>query len=155
MHWSFHWNIEKENNFFKKLLIVELNEIWTHLHNHRIFPLWMGFDYESKMYYRFIIIYQNMGVVCFFFQNRQQCLNVAVCLRSLRVRTAEKKNIPRPSRELMSCKKNTINFIFFIFHISLNFQVTDPYHIRITLVNWSGLIRNRHGTNGYSQSFSF
>ena len=30
---------------------------------------------------------------------------VAVCLRSLRVRTAEEKNIPRPSRELMSCKK--------------------------------------------------
>ena len=29
---------------------------------------------------------------------------VTVCLRSLRVRTAEEKDIPRPSRELMSCK---------------------------------------------------
>ena len=29
---------------------------------------------------------------------------VAVYLRSLRIRAAEEKNIPRPSRELMNCK---------------------------------------------------
>ena len=29
---------------------------------------------------------------------------VAVCLRSLRIRAAEEKNIPRPSKELMSSK---------------------------------------------------
>ena len=34
----------------------------------------------------------------------QQQLSVAVYLRSLRIRAAEEKNTPRPSRELMSCK---------------------------------------------------
>ena len=47
-------------------------------------------------------------------ENRQKTLtvecpflkrgSVAVCLRSLRIRAAEEKNIPRPSKELMSCK---------------------------------------------------
>ena len=32
------------------------------------------------------------------------CSGDAVYLRSLRIRAAEEKNIPRPSRELMSCK---------------------------------------------------
>ena len=59
-------------------------------------------------------------------------LTVAVYLRGLRIRAAEEKNIPRPSRELKSCKKNTINLIF---HIYPSFDVTDTYHLRITLVN--------------------
>ena len=47
---------------------------------------------------------------------------VAVYLRSLRIIAAEEKNIPGPSRELMDCKENTINFIF---HISPNFYVNS------------------------------
>ena len=39
-----------------------------------------------------------------FWPNMRPMSGVAVCLPSLRVRTAEEKNIPRPSRQLMSCK---------------------------------------------------
>ena len=56
----------------------------------------------------------------------------AAYLRSLRIRAAEEKNIPRPSTELMNCKQGTINFTF---HLSPSFHVADPYYIRTTLVN--------------------
>ena len=86
-------------------------------------------------------------------ENRKKSeISVAVYLRSLWIRPAQEKNIHRPSRELMNCKENRLNSIF---HVSPNFDVTDPNHIRITLVKSSGLIRNRYGANQYSQSFSF
>ena len=53
--------------------------------------------------------------------------SVAVYLRSLRIITAEEKNIPGRSRELMDCKKNTIKVIF---HISPNFHVNSTNFIR-------------------------
>ena len=58
--------------------------------------------------------------------------SVAAYQRSLRIRALEEKNIPRPSRELMKCIKNTIRFKL---RVPPNFDFTDPYHIGITEVN--------------------
>ena len=57
---------------------------------------------------------------------------VAAYLPSPQLRAAEEENIPEPSKELMSCEENTIKVIL---QVSNRFNSTDPYHIRIILVN--------------------
>ena len=69
---------------------------------------------------------------------------VAAYLRSLRTKAVEQKNNSRPWRNLMICKKDPVNVMLLVLH---DFQVADPYDVRITLVNWSKLRRNRYGTN--------
>ena len=78
------------------------------------------------------------------------CAGVAAHLRSLRPRAAERQEHPQilKGRNKLTTKQKN-----FIFHTSLTFHVTDSYHIRITIPDWSRPARNCYGTSNHSQSF--
>ena len=134
--------------YVQQLLLVFSSCLLNHSSDHDIWKFylnWFGTTKPTTFEWKSIFNIRSK-------QYLKAIETVGAYLRSLWTRTAEEKNILRPSKELMNCKQNTIKFIF---HVSPNFHVTDPYHIGITLVNWSTLIRNSNGTNGYSQRFSF